>query len=122
MQGSIQGEDVATQDMSIFAKVKDADTDKETEYRDSMPVTSWANWDTGEITGIRVKEGDTVEIGAQVIASAGAWGTLDEFVLYRAGNLTDEPTTEPGDEQEVSWKKSVSDGTCWKWCRLYNFQ
>lgn len=61
-------------------------------------VTSWANWDTGEITGIRVKEGDTVEIGAQVIASACAWGTLDEFVLYRAGDLTDEPTTEPGDE------------------------
>lgn len=98
LQGSIQGGDAATQDMSIFAKVKAADTDKETEYRDSMTVTSWANWDTGEITGIRVKEGDTVEIGAQVIASAGAWGTLDEFVLYRAGDLTDEPTTEPGDE------------------------
>ena len=92
LQGSIQGGDASTQDMSIFAKVGD------TEYRDSIAVTSWVNWDTGEITGIRVEEGDIVEIGAQVIASAGAWGTLDEFVLYRAGELTDEPITEPDNE------------------------
>lgn len=108
LQASVQGGDAKTQDMSIFAVVD------EDEYSASMAVTSWANWDTAEISGIQVEAGKTVEIGAHIVACAGAWGTVDEFVLYRTGDLTDEPVVEPDDnpthdaETEDTKKEEVS--------------
>ncbi len=105
LQASVQGGDAETQDMSIFAMVG------EDEYSASMAVSSWANWDTAEITGIRIDEGETIEIGAHIIACAGAWGTVDEFVLYRTGDLTaepDEPIIPDDDSKNEPTKEPVN--------------
>lgn len=96
LQASVQGGDAETQDMSIFAKVGKED------YSAKMEVTSWANWDTVQIKGIQVNAEETVEIGAHVAACAGAWGTIDEFVLYRTGDLAEEETTEEETNEEQS--------------------
>ena len=93
LQACIQGGDADPQDMSIFAKVGDK------EYSASMNVSGWLNWDTPEITGIEVKAGETVEIGAHIIAAAGGWGGMDEFVLYRAGDLEEDAKEETSKEE-----------------------
>lgn len=103
LQASVQGGDAETQDMSIFAKVGKED------YSAKMEVTSWANWDTAEITGIKVNAEETVEIGAHVAACAGAWGTIDEFVLYRTGDLAEEETNEE-QSTEGNRQESASSG------------
>ncbi len=81
---SIQGGDAAEQDMYIFLTVGGRT------YTQSMTVSGWCNWDTPQITGITVKDGEEVVIGAQVSACAKAWGTLDDFVLSRTGD-SEEP-------------------------------
>ena len=105
LQASVQGGDAETQDMSIFAKVGKED------YSAKMEVTSWANWDTVQIKGIQVNAEETVEIGAHVAACAGAWGTIDEFVLYRTGDLAEEEETteeETNEEQSTEGNRQES--------------
>ena len=105
LQASVQSGDAETQDMSIFAKVGKED------YSAKMEVTSWANWDTAEITGIKVNAEETVEIGAHVAACAEAWGTIDEFVLYRTGDLAEEEETteeETNEEQSTEGNRQES--------------
>ena len=92
----IQGGDAATQDMYIFA------TNADTEYKADMSVSSWAVWDTPVIENIVINEGDVLVIGAHVGASAGAWGTLDDFTLNRVGDLPEEPDTEESSSEEES--------------------
>lgn len=90
----IQGGDATTQDMYIFARVKDK------EYTAPMAVTSWNIWDTPEIINIEAEAGDEIIIGARVSANAGAWGTLDDFVLYKAGSIETPDVEEPSKEDE----------------------
>jgi arabinogalactan endo-1,4-beta-galactosidase len=56
-------------------------------------VNGWVNWSNPEIAEILVLDG-TITIGASIKANAGAWGTLDDFYLYRAGDDTKAPVTE----------------------------
>ena len=46
-------------------------------------VSTWAVWDTKNITGIELKQGDTVTVGACIQACPKAWGTLDDFCFYK---------------------------------------
>ncbi len=46
-------------------------------------VTGWCNWQNPEVEGITVGEDGRLTIGASVSAAAKAWGTLDDFYLYR---------------------------------------
>lgn len=90
---NIQGGDASTQDMYIFVTIGNKT------YKQSMSVSGWCEWDTPEITGITVKDGQDVTVGAYVSACAKAWGTLDDFVLSRTGDI-EEPETEETESTE----------------------
>lgn len=107
-QTSIQGGDATTQDMSIFVTVG------EKTYTAETSVSSWCNWDNPEIKAITVKEGEEVTVGAHIIACAKAWGTLDDFVLYRTGDLEEEgkqPATDDSNTTESSDSSSSTDSS-----------
>ena len=52
----------------------------------TAPCTTagWCVWQNPEITGIVVAEGDYLEVGMEINAEAGGWGTVDDFYLYSA--------------------------------------
>lgn len=77
-QGSIQGGDADTQDMYLYVQVDGQDM-----LTKQVFVSTWAVWDTKNITGIELKQGDTVTVGACIQACPKAWGTLDDFCFYK---------------------------------------
>lgn len=79
----IQGGDAHNAEMYIFAKTN-GDF-----YRSDTSVNGWINWSNPEIRGILVKDG-TITIGASIKADAGAWGTLDDFYLYKIADYEEE--------------------------------
>lgn len=83
----LQGGDAANPEMYLFAKTGDK------ELKTNSSVNGWVNWSNPQINEILVLDG-TITIGANIKANAGAWGTLDDFYLYRAGGDTKAPVTE----------------------------
>jgi arabinogalactan endo-1,4-beta-galactosidase len=83
----LQGGDAANPEMFLFAKTGDE------ELKANTSVNGWVNWSNPEIAEILVLDG-TITIGASIKANAGAWGTLDDFYLYRTGGDTKAPVTE----------------------------
>lgn len=83
----LQGGDAKDSEMYLFAK-----TNSE-EVKAYTSVNGWVNWNNPHINEILVTDG-TITIGASIKANAGAWGTLDDFYLYRVGGDTNEPVTE----------------------------
>ncbi|MGP4039201.1 glycosyl hydrolase 53 family protein [Gracilibacillus sp. D59] len=83
----IQGGDATESDMQLFANTSDE------QYQTETHVEGWANWVQSEIGEILVTDG-SITIGASIKASAGAWGTLDDFYLTRVGDYQ-EPNQEP---------------------------
>lgn len=74
----IQGGDAGdSADMYIYA---DNGADRLTE---ATGVTGWCSWQNPVIDGITVGEDGTLTVGASVSAPAKAWGTLDDFYLYK---------------------------------------
>lgn len=59
-----------------------ADNGKERKIKNTS-LNGWKNWQEPEINNIEVKKGDSLTIGIIVKAGAGAWGTLDDFVLMK---------------------------------------
>ena len=104
-QASIQGGDATTQDMSVFVTVGDKT------YTAKTSVSGWCNWDTPEITEIMVHEGDEVTVGAHIIACAKAWGTLDDFVLYKVSDLAEEEDKPAGDTDNSTESSDSSDSS-----------
>lgn len=70
-------------------------------YQASFDLTGWTDWQKPEISEIIVTDG-TVTIGATLSLPGGAWGTLDDFVLYRVGDIPEEPEDPeiPGDPED----------------------
>ena len=99
---NIQGGDASTQDMYIFVTIGNKT------YKQSMSVSGWCEWDTPEITGITVKDGQDVTVGAYVSACAKAWGTLDDFVLSRTGDIEEPETEETESTEEPETKETES--------------
>lgn len=95
----IQGGDASDSNMYIYANTTDASLEVDTK------VSGWANWNNPEIGDILVEDG-TITIGAVVQAGAGAWGTLDDFNLYRVadyqapGGAGNDEETETPEEDE----------------------
>ncbi|MFJ5762404.1 glycosyl hydrolase 53 family protein [Neobacillus sp. NPDC093182] len=83
----LQGGDAVNPEMYLFAKTGGYESIANTS------VNGWVNWSNPEIAEILVLDG-TITIGASIKANAGAWGTLDDFYLYRAGDDTKAPVTE----------------------------
>ncbi|THE12455.1 extra-cellular endo-beta-1,4-galactanase [Bacillus timonensis] len=89
----IQGGVAGNQDMSIFA------TTSEEDYLETTSVNGWVNWSNPEIEKILVVDG-TITIGANIKADAGAWGTLDDFYLYRVGEYEVVEPENPDDDKD----------------------
>jgi len=72
----VQGGDAENAELYIYADTAGK------RYTTETSVAGWANWSQPEIGGILVEDG-TVTIGGSVKADGGAWGSLDDFSLYR---------------------------------------
>lgn len=72
----VQGGDAASSEMYIYAEAAGQ------RYTMNTSVKGWANWNQTEIGAIPVEDG-TLRIGGSVKANGGAWGSLDDFSLYR---------------------------------------
>ncbi|WP_236015335.1 glycosyl hydrolase 53 family protein [Planococcus soli] len=72
----LQGGDAENSEMYIYAETAGE------RYTMETSVNGWANWSHPELDGILVEDG-TVTIGGSVKADGGAWGSLDDFSLYR---------------------------------------
>ena len=78
---SVMGGDAGEQEIYSYVKING-----EIVYRQETSVSSWNKWETAEIKGIRVQEGDTVTVGIYVKCDgAGAWGKIDDFRLNSSG-------------------------------------
>ena len=83
-------------------------------YTADLTPNGWAVWQNGEVKDITVAEAAEITVGFTATASAGAWGTWDDFYLYRMG---DAPATTPdekpseGTETEPSEKPSEGNET-----------
>lgn len=73
----IQGGDANGADMYIYA---DNGAERLTE---ATEVTSWCDWHNPVISEIEVGEDGALTVGASVSAPAKAWGTIDDFYLYK---------------------------------------
>ncbi|MDE4084456.1 Ig-like domain-containing protein [Planococcus maritimus] len=72
----VQGGDAENSEMYIYAETAGE------RYTMNTSVNGWANWSQPELDGILVENG-TVTIGGSVKANGGAWGSLDDFSLFR---------------------------------------
>ena len=80
---SIMGGDCGETEIYAYALV-----DGELVATAPLTVTVWDSWDTGKISGIRVKEGQNVTVGIFVKcqgAGNGAWGKIDAAMLNAEG-------------------------------------
>lgn len=85
----IQGGDAgASPNMFIYAETDD------TTYKETTETSGWVKWANPSVGNIRIDNG-TVKIGAVIQCSAGGWGTLDDFYLYKTGDLETVPTAPP---------------------------
>lgn len=84
----LQGGDAEDSDMFLYLKTDDE------EYKIDTSVNGWGSWNNPELADILV-EGGTVTIGASIKANPGAWGSLDDFYLYRVGDIVEEPKPDP---------------------------
>ncbi|MDE7132136.1 MAG: glycosyl hydrolase 53 family protein [Lachnospiraceae bacterium] len=71
-----QGGDVSDGEMELYAIV---DGEEQT---DPFMVTTWTDWKTPTISGIKVTDG-TLTIGVRMKCNAKSWGTVDDFTLNR---------------------------------------
>jgi arabinogalactan endo-1,4-beta-galactosidase len=87
----LQGGDAADSDMYLYAKTS------EEELKTNTSVYGWTVWRNPQVTEILVLDG-TLTIGASIKANAGAWGTLDDFYLYKVRDYVTEPVPGEGEE------------------------
>ncbi|SDC35655.1 arabinogalactan endo-1,4-beta-galactosidase [Pelagirhabdus alkalitolerans] len=90
-------------DMHLFAE-----TTHERLTEDTF-VGGWSNWIQIEINDIQVTDG-TLTIGAEIASNPESWGTLDDFYLYRTGDLDEEdlPDEEESDDGVISSKDQLT--------------
>lgn len=89
----LQGGDAVDQDIFIYARTA------EREYKLASSVDGWLNWNNPELTDILVKDGN-ITIGIAVAANAGAWGTIDDFYLYKNKDNIEDQNKDPHPEEE----------------------
>jgi arabinogalactan endo-1,4-beta-galactosidase len=85
----LQGGDAKESEMYMYAKTSNG------ELKADTSVNGWMNWSNPQIDEILVTDG-TITIGASIKANAGAWGTLDDFYLYKVKDFQEDPA--PGDD------------------------
>jgi arabinogalactan endo-1,4-beta-galactosidase len=85
LEGYLEGdEDGEGDSLNMYVSVNGGD-----ESTDSGIMSGWMNWDKLQIADITVSSGDsTVKVGVRGSLTAGAWGSWDDFYLYRTGDYT----------------------------------
>ena len=76
----VQGGDAKNPEMYLYSK------NGGQEYKMNTSVSGWVSWNNPQINEIIVTDG-TITIGARIKADGGAWGSLDDFYLYRVKGL-----------------------------------
>ena len=79
--GYIQGDATGTTAKAVVKVYDSEGTLKDTKTAPAA-TTGWAIWQNPEISGIVVGEGDYLEVGMEINAVAGGWGSIDDFYLY----------------------------------------
>ncbi len=92
-QGSAKADGETT---VLYAKTTDG------EWTEAFALNGWNDWKQPMIHTITLKEAGDVTIGVSMSVAAGAWGTMDQFFLYRVGDL-------PEDEKEESKEPESSE-------------
>ncbi|WP_416149978.1 glycosyl hydrolase 53 family protein [Salipaludibacillus sp. HK11] len=90
----LQGGDAGESDMYLHAETN------EDYYRVDTSVRGWTEWNNPTIEDVLILDG-TITIGANITASPGAWGTLDDFYLYRVGDYESPEETVVSDIVEL---------------------
>ncbi|WP_336882727.1 glycosyl hydrolase 53 family protein [Priestia koreensis] len=72
----LQGGNPGVSEMYLYAIVDG------NEYKAMTEVNGWLNWTNPKLSHIPVANGK-ITIGARIEADVGAWGTLDDFELYK---------------------------------------
>jgi arabinogalactan endo-1,4-beta-galactosidase len=99
----LQGGDAAESEMYLYAKTGGQ------ELKVDTSVNGWVNWSNPEITEILVLDG-TITVGASMKAGAGAWGSLDDFYLYRVGDYEEDVVVpSPGEDEDGDGPVEVGD-------------
>lgn len=81
----LQGGNANNPDMYLYAKTGGK------EYKAATSVNGWVVWSNPKLQDILVTDG-TITIGENIKADGGAWGTLDDFYLYRDDNYDTQAT------------------------------
>lgn len=95
----LQGGDAKDSVMYLYAKTGGKQLKVET------GVNGWVNWSNPELQHILVTDG-SLTIGASIKANDGAWGSLDDFYLYRESNYdTKAPVTKAvlSGQDHIGW-------------------
>lgn len=96
----LQGGDAgASPDMYIYALADGKN------YQQATGVSGWVNWNNPAVNNIVVENGE-VTIGAYIKCAGGGWGTLDDFYLYKTGDIT--TTTPPAEEPTKAPEDTVT--------------
>ncbi len=77
-------------------------------YTADLTPNGWAVWQNGEVKDVTVAEAAEITVGFTATASAGAWGTWDDFYLYRMG---DAPATTPEEPKQDEVKQEETTQT-----------
>lgn len=70
-------------------------------------LNGWLNWDTPTIENLLIT-GGSITVGASVKATAGAWGTWDDFYLYKTADYTAPSEPEQPEKPEDDKKPPVT--------------
>lgn len=111
----LQGGDAGEGDsFCLFADCGEIEDGAHT-YTAGATPNGWCNWQNPTISDIVITETTTVTVGVEVSASSGAWGTWDDFYLYRVaeketedGGITAEVTpvmASPITKSSVNWSE-----------------
>ncbi len=90
----LQGGDARNSEMYLYANAGDE------VFRKDTGVNGWVNWQNPKIEEILILDG-TITIGASIKADGGAWGTLDDFYLYRVREYEGEVLPEPEQSKQA---------------------
>jgi arabinogalactan endo-1,4-beta-galactosidase len=99
----LQGGDAANSEMYLYTKTS------EEELKTNTSVNGWTVWRNPQVTEILVLDG-TLTIGANIKANAGAWGTLDDFYLYKVRDYVTEPAPGEGEEPGTPGEETPGEG------------
>lgn len=105
LYASAQGGDAADGSGRLFA------VSGGKEYEAGFELLGWCNWQKPEIDRIEVGEDGTVTIGAELALPGGAWGTMDDFVLYKIADKEEESSEEETTEEETTEAETTEEET-----------